>query len=173
MNWLDISLLVLLGMAAFKGYQRGLLIELASLVGLVLGIWAGLRFNRAVADWLGFEEHQEALGFIVILLAVLALLHLAARVCTKAMDLTGLGLPNKAAGALSGLLRALFVLSAMINVLSAVGDRLPEPMYNTLKDSGIATGIQELAPMVVPELADGKWLRSGFERIREQTDEVL
>lgn len=173
MNWLDIALLVILAMAAFKGFQRGLLVELASLVGLVLGIWAGLKFNRAVAGWLGFEEHQEALGFIVILLSVLALLHLGARLATKGMDLTGMGLPNKAAGALAGVLRALFVLSAAVNVLSAVGDRLPHSVHNTLNNSGIATGIQPFAPLVVPELADGKWLRSGLELIKQQTEEAL
>lgn len=173
MNWLDIALLVILAMAAFKGFQRGLLVELASLVGLVLGIWAGLKFNRTVAGWLGFEEHQEALGFIVILLSVLALLHLGAQLATKGMDLTGMGLPNKAAGALAGVLRALFMLSAAVNVLSAVGDRLPHSVHNTLNNSGIATGIQPLAPLVVPELANGKWLRSGLELIKQQTEEAL
>lgn len=173
MSWLDIVLLVLLGMAVFRGFQRGLLVESASLVGLVLGIWAGLKFNRAVADWLGFEEHQEALGFIVILLAVLALLHLAARLATKGMDLAGMGLPNKAAGALAGLVRALFVLSAVLNVVLAVDDKLPGTMRNTLKNSGMTKYVRPLAPLVVPELAEGKWLRGGLEDIKQQTEHVL
>lgn len=173
MNWLDIALLVILAMAAVKGFQRGLLVEIASLVGLVLGIWAGLKFNRVVAGWLGFEEHQEALGFIVILVGVLALLHLAARLATKGMDLTGMGLPNKAAGALAGALRALFMLSAMLNVLAAVGGRLPEPMHNTLNDRGISAVIRPLAPWVLPELADGKWMRAGFDRLKEQAEDTL
>lgn len=173
MTWLDIALLVLLGIAAFKGFQRGLLVELASLVGLVLGIWAGLKFNRAVSGWLGFEVHQEALGFIVILLAVVVLLHLAARLATKGMDLAGMGLPNKAAGALAGLLRAVFVTSALLNILFVVHDRLPGPVHKSLDDSALASTMRPLAPWVVPELAEGKWLRGELEHLQDEAESVL
>ena len=44
MNLLDVILLILLLAAAISGYTKGFFIELASVVSLILGIWAGVDF---------------------------------------------------------------------------------------------------------------------------------
>ena len=111
MNWLDWTLLALLAAAAVRGFFRGFVVEIASLVALVLGIWVASRYNARVAAWVGMDAQHEVISFIVTFIGVLIVVHLLAKVITKAMDLAMLGLPNKVAGTFFGALRAAFVLS--------------------------------------------------------------
>ena len=45
MNYIDIFLLVPLLWGAFKGFKKGLIIEVVSLIALGLGIWGGVHFS--------------------------------------------------------------------------------------------------------------------------------
>ncbi|MBK9058425.1 MAG: CvpA family protein [Flavobacteriales bacterium] len=87
MNWLDWTLLALLAAAAIRGFFRGFIVEIASLVAVVLGIWVASRYNAHVASWVGMDAQHEVISFIVTFIGVLILVHLLAKVLTKAMDL--------------------------------------------------------------------------------------
>lgn len=65
MDWLDILILILLGASAWKGFRRGFIIELASLVGLVLGIWAGIHLSDRVIEALDLEVKGAATAFLM------------------------------------------------------------------------------------------------------------
>jgi len=52
-NTLDIILAVPLLYGLYKGFTRGLIVEIASLVGLVLGIYGGVHFSQKTAAVLG------------------------------------------------------------------------------------------------------------------------
>src|SRR5690606_15201990 len=102
MNWLDWLLVALGAVAAVRGFLHGFVVEVASLVGVVAGIWVASRYNASVAGWLGLDPENEAISFVVAFIGVLLLVMLAAKVITKAMDLAMLSLPNKVAGAFFG-----------------------------------------------------------------------
>ncbi|MCB0779973.1 MAG: CvpA family protein, partial [Flavobacteriales bacterium] len=53
MNWIDWVLLAAIALAAFKGWSRGFIVEVGSLVALVAGVWAGIHLSDQVVDWLG------------------------------------------------------------------------------------------------------------------------
>lgn len=169
MNWLDWTLLVLLAAAAVRGFFRGFVVELASLVALVLGIWAASRYNARVAAWLGLglDPRQEVVSFLVTFMGVLVLVHLLARVVTKAMDLAQLGLPNKVAGLFFGALRAAFVLSVVLNILLARAEVSGFVTQDTLKGSVVYAPLRAFAPMIVPALGDTRWVRDVVEAAKE------
>lgn len=167
MNWLDWTLLVLLAAAAVRGFFRGFVVELASLVALVLGIWAASHYNARVAAWLGLEAQQEVVSFIVTFIGVLVLVHLLARVVTKAMDLAQLGLPNKVAGLFFGALRASFMLSVALNLLMARAEVSGIVSRGTLEGSVLYAPLRAFAPMVVPALGDTRWVRDVMEAAKE------
>lgn len=167
MNWLDWVLLILLLLAGLKGFQRGFVVELASLVALVLGIWAGVHVSDRVAALLGIGPDQRALAFLVTFLLVLIGVHLLAHVLTRLIDLAQLGLPNKLAGVGFGMLRSAFALSVLLNLLTAYTEGALPPA-DTRADSRLAGPIGAFAPAVLPVLRETKWVRDALEQARQE-----
>ena len=79
MNWLDWTLVALLGTAAVRGFFRGFVVEIASLLAVILGIWVAARYNARVAGWIGLDTHHEVISFIITFIAILILVHLLAK----------------------------------------------------------------------------------------------
>ena len=84
MNLLDIILVILLLAGAISGFSKGLFVELASVISLVLGIWAGIDLSPMVQGWLSkflswSPGNLKILAFVLIFLAVAIIVHLVAR----------------------------------------------------------------------------------------------
>lgn len=171
MNWLDIILLIILAAATWKGFRRGFIIELASLVGLVLGIWAGIHLSERVVDSLDLEVKSAALAFLITLVLVLLVVMLIGHLLTKVIDFAQLSLPNKVAGIAFGMLRSAFTLSIALNLLLGYSDGAFPPQ-EVRSRSAFAEPVRAFAPMVVPQLQETKWLKqlkqSAEELIEEQ-----
>ncbi|MCB0811622.1 MAG: CvpA family protein, partial [Flavobacteriales bacterium] len=106
MNWIDWVLLAAIALAAFKGWSRGFVVEVGSLVALVAGVWAGIHLSDQVVEWLGLGVRNAVVAFFITFLIVILAVHLLARFLTTVIDVAQLGLPNKAAGVLFGALRS-------------------------------------------------------------------
>ncbi|MBK7384008.1 MAG: CvpA family protein [Flavobacteriales bacterium] len=158
MNWLDITLLIVLGFAALKGFQRGFIIELASVVGLVVGIWAGIHISEEVTEWLGLEIKQEAVAFLITFVLVLVLITLLARVLTKVIDITQLSLPNKLAGIVFGVVRSAFTLSIALNLIMGYSEGAT-PAQDVREASHLFTPIRAFAPTIIPAVEETKWMQ--------------
>lgn len=173
MNWLDIVLLILLGGAAIRGFSHGFVIESCSLLGLVLGIWAGVHLNNRAAQWIGLDPEQEVLSFIVVFVAVLVIAYLIGRGLTKLIDVAQLTLPNKVAGIIFGVLRSAFVLSILLNVLGALEQKSWTPSRATFEASRLYAPIRAFAPMIVPALEETKWVKRTIEQLERGVDRTV
>lgn len=172
MNWLDWALVLLIAGAAVRGFFRGFVVEVATLVAVVLGLWAAARYNARVAAWTGLDPAHEVISFLVTFIAVLVGVHLLAKLITKAIDLAMMGLPNKLAGTLFGAVRAAFVLSVLLNVLMArtpVEGILPK---DTLEGSALYGPLRGFAPLLVPALRDARWVRDAIDAVKGAAGEA-
>lgn len=169
MNWLDWVLIAFLAMAAFKGFQRGFIIELASLIALVLGIWAGIHLSERVTEAMGLEVKSAAFAFLITFVLVLVVVHVLARFLTKLIDLAQLGLPNKLAGILFGVLRSAFTLSIALNLLMAYTSRKTPP-EEARQGSTLHGPIASFAPLLVPALEETKWVRRVVDAVKEELE---
>ena len=171
MNWLDWSILVLLALAAFQGFRRGFIVEVASILALVLGIWAGVHVSDRVALAIGLPTEHVALAFLVTFLLVLLVVHLLARFLTSLIGIAMLGLPNKLAGIAFGTLRSAFILSVLLNVLAgfSMGQLPPAEAAERSKLYG---PIRALAPAVVPLLGETKWVSDVVEKLKLEALEL-
>ena len=75
MVWIDFVIGGLLAWSAISGFRKGFILEMASLIGLVLGIWAGLHFSKLAAALLTETFHLQGsylpvLSFIVVFIIV-------------------------------------------------------------------------------------------------------
>lgn len=120
MTGLDIILLCFLVFGVVNGLRKGLFVELASLVSLLLGIYIAIKFSGAVGHFfdgsLPDDPKTAAItAFIITVVAVVVGITLLAKFMTKIADFSGLGLLNRILGGFFGLLRMVLVLSVLLS----------------------------------------------------------
>jgi membrane protein required for colicin V production len=171
MNWLDWAMVALLGLAGVQGFRRGFIVELASLIALALGIWAAVHVSDRVAAAVGIDAENVALAFLVTFLGVLLAVHLLARFLTTLIDLAQLGLPNKLAGVVFGVLRSAFTLSIALNLLVGYTEGAMPPS-EARTTSTLYPPVRAFAPLLIPALGDTKWVQWAVEEVKEQVGAV-
>ncbi|MDH3708382.1 MAG: CvpA family protein [Cyclobacteriaceae bacterium] len=176
MNILDIVLLLFLGFAAYRGYQRGLFVSLLSIVAFFLGIILAF----ALLDW-GvdlLDDYIEELGsllpfvaFFMIFGGVAMLITIGGGMVKKAMDLTLLGSVDNLAGALLGALKWMVGASLIIWLVQSFGVEIPDDMQES---SWLFAKIQPIAPWIIENLSEyWPFIKELFESIKERLNPSL
>jgi membrane protein required for colicin V production len=153
---IDIVLGVLLLFGLVRGLMKGLFVEIASLLALILGIYGAIHFSNYAAEILSskFEWDEQyinitafAITFVVIVLAI----SLAGKALTKLADFAALGWINKLLGAVFGLIKMGLICSVILIVL----DRMSIDIAPTETDdekSILYQPVYNLAPMLFPKV---------------------
>ena len=116
MQLIDILLAIPLLFFIYKGWKKGLVREVATLAGLLAGIWACVHLSQQVAMWLNLDsENTILIAFIVTFVAVLVLTYLLGRCVEGLLKAAKLSLLNRLAGALLGTVKALCILAVLLN----------------------------------------------------------
>lgn len=172
MNWIDYSLLVLIGFAAVRGFMKGLVLEVCGLIGLVLGIWGAIHFNHKVAVLLGLQQQNEAISFLVTLVLIVLALHFLGIALTKILDVAQLSIPNKVGGLVFGAVRKIFLISVVLNVLSARSESTWAPSLEVQKESVLYGPIRAVAPLLLPALGETKWVKKALDDLKTEVEKV-
>src|SRR5207247_10743073 len=96
MDWLDILILIALGVGAAMGFCSGLLWQVARVVSLALSIYLAILANTPLATWLGEQwpdlnpAFNRIGAFIAVFLLVYLLLYLLTRAVHSAIKLAAL-----------------------------------------------------------------------------------
>ena len=118
MNKIDIILLVILGFGLVRGFMRGLIIEMASLLAIVVGIYGAIHFSFFTARLLGelmpsSQQTIEVVAFGITLIVLMLAVMFLAKVLTKMLKAAELGFLNRLAGALFGVLKAAVIVGSL------------------------------------------------------------
>ena len=94
MNIVDVILLAVLAGFAIQGFIKGLIYEVASLAGLIIGIYASFHFSKSLGGYLVEyldipEKYSNAAAFILILILVVILVHFIGKIIENFVDLVG------------------------------------------------------------------------------------
>lgn len=162
MNWLDIVILVVIGLATFFGFFIGLIGSALALAGIILGVILAGRYYLPFSQHLGFISDEKIAGivaFAIILVGVMLIALTLAMVLRWAFSIIKLGWIDRIGGAALGLaLGALVcgaVLAAWVNFVGA-GD--------TSTGSVLASILLEHFPVVLGLLpAEFDSVRSFFQ----------
>ncbi|MDA8573049.1 CvpA family protein [Flavobacteriaceae bacterium] len=172
---IDIILGALILYGIIKGFFKGLFVEVASLLALMLGVYGAVHFSNYAAEFLsGYVDWSEqtmnissfAITFIVIVLAV----SLAGKALTKLANFAALGLINKLLGALFGGLKITLILSVLLLVFERFNTTLSMVSKDELEDSILYQPVGAIAPMILPRFIDEKTILElpQFEDSEEQ-----
>lgn len=126
MGWIDITIIVIIGIGAFGGFMRGFIHQLASIAGFIAGFFAARALYLVVADKLSFYIPDTSLtilqviAFIAIWVIVPLLFTLIASFFTKAVEMLSLGAFNRILGLLLGGIKWMLIIGLFINILDYV-----------------------------------------------------
>jgi membrane protein required for colicin V production len=126
MHWLDILILVVLGIGAAMGFASGLLWQVARVVGLCVSLYLAIVVNAEVTAWLGKEwkdtnpAFNHIVAFVSVFIGVYLLLYLITRLIHKAIKATKLEMMDRVLGGVLGTLKMAAVVSCVCAVLTAL-----------------------------------------------------
>ena len=116
MNVLDIVLGLPMLFLVYKGWRRGFVREVTTLIGVLLGIWASVHLSQQVAEWLDLRgESAVLIAFFVCFVGALVLAYLLGHMIEGLLKAANISIVNRIAGAASGLLKALCILAVLLN----------------------------------------------------------
>lgn len=134
MNWLDIAILIIIGLFAFLGLRRGLIREVFSIVAIGGAIIAGTMFYSYAGDL--FIQYNlvkskaiaGAGGFIVVMFVTYVVVKLIGRVLSGVIGALHLGWLDKMGGGTFGAVKGVIIVFLII---SAVGffSHEKEPLF--------------------------------------------
>lgn len=127
MNVLDLILAAPMVWLTVRGWRKGLVREVATLVGVLAGIWAAVHLSQAVSGLLGLEgESAVIIAFFITFVGALVLAYLLGRGIERLMKAAKAGLLNHIAGAALGLTKALCILAVLLGNIVALdrGERI-------------------------------------------------
>jgi membrane protein required for colicin V production len=139
MNYLDIIFFIPIIVGAWRGFKKGLVIELFTLLALLVGIYAGIHFSDYSATLLREtfkieSNYLSPIAFTVTFLGVGAMVYFGGKMIEKGLKLVALGTLNKFAGLIFGVLKMVFILSASLVILESYDEKgkfIPEDLKKT------------------------------------------
>ncbi|MGQ8337071.1 CvpA family protein [Sunxiuqinia sp. A32] len=155
MNYIDLILGVLLFIAAIRGFGRGFVSEVASLVALVLGIWGALRFSHLTGQFLveTFDFQSKYMGlisFFVTFVLIVVVVQLISHAVEKIIDSIALGFLNRLAGLLFGIIKTALILSVVLIVFDEVDENVGILPEGKKDESHIYGPLKNLVPTIFP-----------------------
>ncbi|HSG68529.1 MAG TPA: CvpA family protein [Bacteroidales bacterium] len=157
MNWLDIVLAIPLLWFTYKGLRNGFIIELASLAALILGIFVAMHFSHITEQYLAdhfeiAEQYLFVVSFVITFIIVAVVVFLIGKLIHKLVDIIALGLLNRVAGGIFGLLKAALVLSVLIYFLNGFDPGSKFLRQEVRENSYLYDPIESIVPMIIPRL---------------------
>jgi len=154
--------------AAWKGFSKGLIIELASIAALIAGVYVAANFSEIVGaqlkSWFELEGTWSGyLAFILTFVGVVFAVYALAKILEKAVNLVALKLVNKLAGLVFGIVKMALILSIVLNIVSWFDHLVPVMSKSEPQNSLLFEPILKSAPTILPILTESGWMEKAEE----------
>lgn len=149
MNLIDSICLIILIYGSYKGFKNGIVGELLSFLGILLGIYLSKTYYPIVDEYLAtiFDSTNQLVSLISVILifsVTIILTKILSKVITKALNVMALGLLNKLIGSIFGLLKYLLILCIITFIFSKANDVFVLIETNKIEKTQIFSKIQKI-----------------------------
>lgn len=171
---MDIFALILLILAFVRGWRKGIVVAVCSLLGFILGMMAALKLSTALGNWMleqGWTSSAWAqiVAYLILFFGVLWCVRWIAKTIEKAMDTVMLGAVNRTAGGLLYAFIAAFIWSCMLWIANRAHLLSPE----MLAGSKTYDWLEPIAPWVFAHIgAVLPFARDIFQDLGQYFDRV-
>lgn len=162
MNILDIIILVPMLFALYRGFKKGLIHMIASLLALILGIVGAIKLRPVFASLLDSvfsvaPEHINMIAFAVAFVVIVLVVHLAAFLVDRLIKAVALNFVNRVLGMAFGVLVTAFVISMILWPVNQVNAERQIIKPERIEGSLLYKPLSAFAPAVFPYLKKQDW----------------
>lgn len=152
-NFLDIILGLLLVYGLYKGLRNGLFVEIASLAAIIIGLYGSIQFSYLTGNYLSqnmdWDENLiKLVAFIITFVAIVILVNMAGKILTKIADFAMLGILNKLAGGLFGVLKTAVILGTLLYFFESASSSFNLIENNTVAESILYKPVRDIGALV-------------------------
>lgn len=153
MNYVDLAIIIILGLIGFKGFRRGLISEVLALVGLFLAIYGGSKLSVWSSEVLSQYVDIAPLAltiisFTVLFISIILLIQFLGKLITKMIKIAALGIINRILGTLFALLKGLLICGLLAYALVAINQRITIISDAYLSDSLLFQPLVDIIEML-------------------------
>jgi membrane protein required for colicin V production len=174
MTFVDWAILIVLILSVLSAAKAGLVLEVCSLAGLVLGLlvasWDYQKLTPWMSQWIHSPSMNETLSFIAIAVGVMIVAGIAGRIIRWSVKSVGLGWLDRLAGAAFGLVKGCALVTIAVMVIAAFW-----PSATWFRQSRFAPEFLSMAhaAAVVAPAELGDRIRSGVIVLRKAQPEWM
>jgi membrane protein required for colicin V production len=161
MNLIDVVLAILLVFGLIRGYFKGFIVEVTSLISLVLGTYIAMYFShfasdilKSMVDWR--PSVIQIVSFAITFFLVVILIEMAGKVFTKLANKFFLGGVNKILGAVFGLLKVALIASVVILIFDGINGTIPFVKKEKIESSFLYNPVKNFGTIVFPKIIEAK-----------------
>ena len=159
MNYLDIIFIVPLIWAGFRGFKKGLIIEVSTLLAFGLGIWGGIHFSNFIAELLSDSiesKYVPLVSFSITFILIVATVFVLGRMIEKAVNLVQLKLVNKVTGAAFGVAKIVLVMSVLLVIVNSFDQKANIVPKDLKENSLLYQPLSDVSLKVIPALKNSE-----------------
>jgi membrane protein required for colicin V production len=150
---IDIAFAVLLLLACIKGYSKGLIVALFSILAFIAGLAAAMKLSSYVALRLsastgGSSKWLPFLSFFLVFVAVVFVVNLGGRLIQKSVQLLLLGWANR----IGGILLYALLYTILLSIFLFYAVQLKFLSTETVSSSSMYPFIRPIGPCVIDSL---------------------
>lgn len=147
---IDIIFAILIIVAIVKGYQKGFIIALFSIIAIIAGLAAALKLSATLAVYLQNNlsvsgKWLPIISFVLVFLIVVFLVHLGGRLIEKTFEIAMLGWINR----IAGILLYVVLYTIIFSIFLFYADKVPVFEKTTIEASQSYPYVQPLGPKVI------------------------
>ena len=163
---IDIIFLLLMIFAMFRGFSKGLILGIFSMITLLIGLAAALKFSVVVANYLKGEGSSgkwlPVISFILVFIIVVLLVRLGAKLIEKTIQLAMLGWLNR----LGGIIFYVLLYSIVFSIFLFYAEKMNLIKPGTNADSQVYPYIAPWGQKVIDNMGRViPWFKDMFEQL--------
>lgn len=157
MNWFDLVVVIIAGLALVKGFFSGFIMQAATLAGIILGaIFAGKLAAFIAPEMISLIDGSPhiigPLSYIIAFVIILVILFFAGKLIESFADALQLSALNRLAGALFSCAKWIILFSIALNLLAEFDQDKKIIQEDIRKESYTYPLVSEVAKTVIPYL---------------------
>jgi membrane protein required for colicin V production len=159
MNLIDILLLIPCLWFGYQGFNKGLVISMATLLALGIAIWAAIHFSDLIAELVRThinEEYEGLISFSIIFIGVVILVMLLGKLLEKTVNMTKLTLIDKIGGAAFGVCKVLLLVSVIFMVFERFDQKYDLMDNRYKKESLLYYPVLSISGWIIPSLENSE-----------------
>lgn len=167
MNYLDIIIAIVLFVFGFKGFRKGLIIEVVTLLAFGVGIYGAMHFSDFTAAHLQEvveinPKYLDTIAFVLTFILLVIVVNLIGRWVTNLVKEMNLGFFNRLGGLIFGTAKGVLLCSILVMVLTNF-NLMGLLKEKTKQESLLYPYIEQTVPFVY----------RGFDLVKDYADEML